>query len=398
MAGRRAASGAGAARTLADVLSAPATLRPALAAIAVLDADARGTLAVALDGTFALGPLRGRGADAPARFIGADARQAARERRIDEIDAELARLAREDARVDDELAELARRARTLQDERAAFPLIEGDAAERHAAIGRELEQRRATIEAQREAAKAASERLHEAESAVIAHATEHGLPHTPDATLEDGPRAPHGGAARGALHARLRERLRSSRRERYERHERIAERRERAQTEAAAERRQAEELAGFANRLATTAGGDRDEVLKDAEALEAELAQFGRHREALNGEARRQTGTVERLRAQRDAAAAELERQLRQQDARAARLSELDGAGLVALALGEQPRARRLGRRAHHERSARPAAPSSRRRPRSRRTRSTASSTSCAPRSTARSASRRCSTCSATSR
>ena len=80
-AGRRRAAGARRApRTLADVLSAPAALRPALRAVAVLDADARGPLAVALDGTFALGPLRGKGADAPARFIGADARQAARER------------------------------------------------------------------------------------------------------------------------------------------------------------------------------------------------------------------------------------------------------------------------------------------------------------------------------
>ena len=81
-------------------------------------------------------------------------------------------------------------------------------------------------------------------------------------------------------------------------------------------------------------------MLKDAEALDAELAQFARHREQLNADARTHTGAMERLGAQRDAAAAELERQLRQQDARAARLTELDGAGLIALALGERSRAR----------------------------------------------------------
>ena len=133
----------------------------------------------------------------------------------------------------------------------------------------------------------------------------------------------------------MRERLRAARRERYERHERLQERRERAQAEAATERRQAEELQGFATRLAATAGDDRDEVLNDAEALDAELAQFTRHRAELDGEARKHTGAIERFGAQRDAAAAELERQLRQQDARAARLNELDGAGLVALALGD---------------------------------------------------------------
>ena len=75
-------------RTFADVLSAARRAPPLRShcTIAVLDAEARGPLAVALDGTFALGPLRGKGADAPARFIGADARQAAREHRIAAID------------------------------------------------------------------------------------------------------------------------------------------------------------------------------------------------------------------------------------------------------------------------------------------------------------------------
>ena len=178
------AGGAAARRTLADVLSAPAALLPALRTIAVLDADARGPLAVALDGTFALGPLRGKGADAPARFIGADARQAAREHRIAAIDSELARLAEADARVDEELAELQRRARTLDQERASHPQVEGDADQRHAALTSELEQRRAALETQREAARTAGERLAEAETAVLAHATEHGLPHAPERALK----------------------------------------------------------------------------------------------------------------------------------------------------------------------------------------------------------------------
>ena len=123
---------------------------------------------------------------------------------------------------------------------------------------------------------------------MLAHATEHGLPHAPDAGLEEAldrltEALPE---ARSTLLA-LAIGCASARRERYERHERLPERRERAQAEAATERRQAEELAGFAKRLAATAGGDRDEVLKDAEALDAELAQFGRHRAELDGEARK---------------------------------------------------------------------------------------------------------------
>ena len=169
---------------------------------------------------------------------------------------------------------------------------------------------------------------------MIAHATAHGLPHAPDAELDEALERLTEALPEARSTLTLRERLRSQRHERYERHERVTERRERARSEAAAERRQAEELSGFAARLATSAAGDREEVLKDAGALDAELAQFTRHREQLNADARTHTGAMERLGAQRDAAADELQRQLRQQDARAARLAELDGAGLIALALG----------------------------------------------------------------
>jgi len=48
---------------------------------------------------------------------------------------------------------------------------------------------------------------------------------------------------------------------------------------------------------------------------------------------RAETGNMERLRAERDAAQADLERRLRRQDQYAAKLAELDRAGLVALAL-----------------------------------------------------------------
>ena len=110
-----------------DVLSGPDELVPVLSAIAVVDSDARGDLAVGLDGSFSFGPLRGRGAEGPARFIGADARQAARERRLAEIDAEAEALQRDLDGVDAALADLTRRASALEAERATLPATEVEA-------------------------------------------------------------------------------------------------------------------------------------------------------------------------------------------------------------------------------------------------------------------------------
>src|SRR4051812_26962122 len=82
------------------------------------------------------------------------------------------------------------------------------------------------------------------------------------------------------------------------------------------------------------AGAERDDVLEDAKALDAALAQLAHRRAELDKEARAETGNMERLRAERDAAHADLERRLRRQDQYAAKLAELDRAGFVALALG----------------------------------------------------------------
>lgn len=330
---------AAAPRTLADVLSAPAQLRPALACIAVADQGARGPLAVALDGTFALGPLRGKGADGAARFIGADARRAARERRIAELDAALADLDAQTRAVEQDLAGLTRRSEALQAERESLPAADevAQAWERWRAAGRELEARRRELEDRRAAAKAAADRLAAAEREVAQHAAEHGLPDTPDglAALDDGLARLTELLPEARSRLALRERLRATCQEREQRHRRGVERHEQASAEAAEEQRRAEELAGFAERLAAGAGAEREEVLADAAALEAELAQFARHRDELREQQRKQTGTMERLGAQRDAAAQERERLTRQQDERAARLAELDRAGLVELALGE---------------------------------------------------------------
>lgn len=93
-------------RTLADVLTAadvPQALQAALQAVRVEDADARGTVAVALDGSFSLGPMRGQGTKGDAAFIGAAARHAARERRLAEIGDELGELIAQGDRVAVEL-------------------------------------------------------------------------------------------------------------------------------------------------------------------------------------------------------------------------------------------------------------------------------------------------------
>ena len=77
----------------------PADVEAVLATIALADAG----VGVLADGRFALGPLQGRYAKATAEFVGAAAREARRQRLLEELDARLASLAGE---VDDVVADL----------------------------------------------------------------------------------------------------------------------------------------------------------------------------------------------------------------------------------------------------------------------------------------------------
>ncbi len=327
-------------RTLADVLSAPDSVVPVLSAVAVVDADARGDLAVGLDGSFSFGPLRGRGAEGPARFIGADARQAARERRLAEIDAEAEAVQRDLDGVDAALADLTRRASALEAERATLPATEVEATveawARWREAGRELDTFKTRLIAAREAAKTAAGELAEAEAVLARHAAENGLPNAPQG-LEDALEKLADALPEARARLQQRDRWTTTHAERQERHARVVAQHAAAEEEATAERRQAGQLAAFAERLISSAGAERDDVLEDAKALDAALAQLAHRRAQLDKEARAETGNMERLRAERDAAQADLERRLRRQDAYTAKLAELDRAGLVALALDVDP-------------------------------------------------------------
>ena len=170
-----------------------------------------------------------------------------------------------------------------------------------------------------------------------------------------------------------------------------------AEEEAAGERRQAEQLAAFAEQLIGSAGAERDDVLEDAKALDAALAQLAHRRTELDKEARAETGNMERLRAERDAAPADLERRLRRQDQFAAKLARArSGAGSSRSPSTSSPR---RGTRSGSRRSGASASTSSAPAPEV-----TANAiyrefdAAARRRSTPRSASRRCSSRSATSR
>ena len=180
--------------------------------------------------------------------------------------------------------------------------------------------------------------LADAEAALARHAPENGLPNAPQG-LEDALEKLTDALPEARARLQQRDRWASTHEERQERHGRVQARHQAAEEEAAGERRQAEQLAAFAEKLIGSAGAERDDVLEeDAKALDAALAQLAHRRTELDKEARAETGNMERLRAERDAARANLERRLRRQDQFAAKLAELDRAGLVALALDvEEP-------------------------------------------------------------
>jgi uncharacterized protein (TIGR02680 family) len=138
-----------------------ATLDALLAGIDCGDTDAGdGRAWIAPDGRFRLGPARGAWQKSSAEYIGAGAREAARRRRLAEIDAALAELAQTERALESDENALASERTALQEEIAALPR---DAAlrEAHAALGASETQHRAARE-QRDEAR---ERLAAAEAA-----------------------------------------------------------------------------------------------------------------------------------------------------------------------------------------------------------------------------------------
>jgi uncharacterized protein (TIGR02680 family) len=330
-------------RTLADVLvtpNVPPALHAALQAVSVANADARGAVAVALDGSFSLGPMRGHGAKGDASFIGAAARQAARERRLTEIGHELGELITQADQIDAELDGLAAKRGLLQAERGSIPQAELEAViaawSAWRAIGRELDTLHRQVETQRDAARAALEAADAATQAAALHAGEHHLPpqdrEGADA-LERSLEALGDAISDSRSSVAAHERWSATRSERAQQHERASERHEQAESEARAEAERAERDEGYAARLAQAAGTEREDVLAEAQAIESELQQIERRRGELHDLEKKQSDAIGSSRARLAALAAEIERLQGALVLRSRRLGELDGAGLLALAL-----------------------------------------------------------------
>lgn len=118
-------------RSLAEALTAEAdapvpaaAVAGVLAGVGCVERDAHratDTVVVALDGSFKVGAVTGRGPREPAAHIGATARRAARERRIAAIDVELAEVAARREQLTGELQRLATRRTALDGERDRLP-------------------------------------------------------------------------------------------------------------------------------------------------------------------------------------------------------------------------------------------------------------------------------------
>ncbi len=143
---------------------------------------------VDLDGRFALGPLRGRGAKAQAEHIGASAREARRTRRIAVLRERVADLGGEIAGADAELAANARRRGVLDAELAGLPGIEAVVAAADAVrVARALEADGGRAHEQAVArARLAGDREVASDAERREHAAEHGLAPQLDERLLDG--------------------------------------------------------------------------------------------------------------------------------------------------------------------------------------------------------------------
>jgi hypothetical protein len=314
-------------------------MHAALQAVRVADADARGSVAVALDGSFSLGPMRGHGAKGDAAFIGATARQAARERRLTEIGNQLGELIAQADQLAGELNGLAVKRGLLQAERAALPQAELEAViaawADWRALGRELDTLHRQVETQRDAARAALEAADAATLAAVLHASEHQLPHDRgDAdALERSLEALGDAISDSRSSVAAHERWSATHSERSQRHQRASELHEQAESEARSEAEHAERDEGYATRLAQAVGSERGEVLDEAEAIESELKQIARRRDELHDLEKGQADAIGSLRTRLEALATEVERLQAALAVRGRRLGELDSAGLLALAL-----------------------------------------------------------------
>ena len=174
-------------RTLADALVAvrdapvpAAVVAGVLARLALSDSGSSGgeRPGVGFDGSFALGPLRGRRRVDAARFIGAAARAANRARRLAQLARELAAIDRREldlaARADELEAAMAR----LRDELRRLP-DDAPAVRAHVKLSaaRDEEQRAAAVTAaEQETMTARAAALAAARECAVAHAREHRLP------------------------------------------------------------------------------------------------------------------------------------------------------------------------------------------------------------------------------
>jgi uncharacterized protein (TIGR02680 family) len=132
---------------------------------------------VGVDGRFAVGPLRGRGAKNQAEHIGGTAREARRAARIAELRERIASLEREIADHDARIADVDRRREALEAELGALPAVDAvvsavDAVRLSTALESEAE--RGYVRAAAVARSAADAEL-EAASARREHAVAHGL-------------------------------------------------------------------------------------------------------------------------------------------------------------------------------------------------------------------------------
>lgn len=137
----------------------------ALLASVDLDAEPGGNRRqrVSTDGRFELGPLAGAWTKPAAEHVGASAREAARLRRLEELETQLAQLDRDLTSLAERRDELARRLESLEQEVAAAPSVtELTAALARARAAREEETRRLTELAEAERLAAEARRAREA--------------------------------------------------------------------------------------------------------------------------------------------------------------------------------------------------------------------------------------------
>ena len=173
---------------VADAAVPTALIADVLASVALHDtlagtsADAQ-PAAVAYDGGFALGPLRGRHSADAARFIGAAARAANRKRRLAEVAALLAELDGRDRDLAAQAAGAEAALHQLADELRRLP-ADTDAVRAHERLRRALaEERRAAEQtaSEQQAMIATAREQERCRAVAVQHAREHSLPDPEDA-------------------------------------------------------------------------------------------------------------------------------------------------------------------------------------------------------------------------